>query len=132
MARLATLRIDSDGSVVPLKSYDTLQKIWTNVTAGSTGTILFYYYIDGRAVGGKVGISGNYTDGQAYPDSQGNPPLRNPYPMVTGLNNGTLLFYNDNQRSAVIGRLGGDGSIPIYNNIPAGTFQTWTHIVGIK
>jgi hypothetical protein len=130
--RAATLRVDSDGVVVSLQAYTTLQTVWTNVVAGSNGTILFYNYIDGRAVAGKVDTDGIYTDGQAYPDSQGNPPLPNPYPIVAGLSNGTLLFYNDSQRSAVTARMSGDGSIPIYNTIPAGTFQVWTHIVGIK
>ncbi len=130
--RAATLRIDSDGVVVSLQAYTTLQKVWTNVIAGTNGNILFYNYIDGRAVSGKVGTDGSYTDGQAYPDNGGNPPLPNPYPIVAGLSNGTLLFYNDSQRSAVTGRLSGDGSVLIYNTIPAGTFQVWDQVVGIR
>jgi hypothetical protein len=130
--RAATLRIDSDGVVVSMQTYATLRTIWTTVAAGTNGTILFYDYLGGRAVAGKVDTDGNYTDGQAYPDTQGNPPLPNPYTIVAGLSNGTLLFYNDSQRSAVTARMSADGSVPIYNTIPAGTFQAWTHIVGIK
>ncbi len=130
--RAATLRVDSDGVVDSMQAFNTNWTIWTTVAAGSNGTILFYYYIDGRAVAGKVDTDGNYTEVQTYPDAQGNPPLPNPYPIVAGLSNGTLLFYNDSDKSAVTARMSGDGSVLIYDRIPAGTFQTWSHIVGIR
>jgi hypothetical protein len=129
----ATDRVNADGSIVRLKYYaNFIQKIWTTVTAGTNGTILFSYSVDGRGVAGKVGDNGFYTALQGYPDPQGNLPLPIPFPVVAGLSNGTLLFYNDSQRSAVTARLRADGSIPIYSTIPPGTFQVWTHIVGIR
>ncbi len=71
--RAATLRVDSDGSVVSLQAF-TIQPDWTNVVAGTNGTILFYNNIDGRAVAGKVDTNGIYYDSQVYGPSRSGSP----------------------------------------------------------
>ncbi len=128
----ATLVVGSDGTPAQLKVFNNWTTIWDRLVPGINGTVLQYYTIDGRAVVSRFDTAGNETVLARYPSATGDPPLPNPYPFVVGLSNGTLLFYNDSAKSGVTARISGDGSIPIYNTYPAGSFGEWSVISAIR
>jgi hypothetical protein len=121
--------VDNDGNLVNQKIYNKVT-LSDRVVASIDGRVLFYRYQNGEAVAARFDQTNTFIGLMSYPAEA--PPLPNPYPIVAGMSNGTLLFYNDSSREAVTGRLSGDGSVTIYNHIPAGTFQYWSHIVGIR
>lgn len=126
-----TLRVHSDGVLEQLKVFTNWSTIWDHLVPGTNGTVLQYYSIDGRAVASKFDVNGNETVLMRYGPG-GEAPLPNPYPVVAGMSNGTLLFYNDGTRQGTTGRLSGDGAVAIYNRYPAGNFGVWTQVVGMR
>lgn len=128
----ATLTLSEDGSIINLQSFN-MDNYWTNVVAGNGGTLLFYYYVDGRGLVVNINSGGAYTPIQRYPDAGGTgyPPLPISKPWLASSSNGTLLFYSDADRTGITGRLAGDGSVTIYNTY-TGAFGKWSHIVGLK
>ncbi len=126
---LTALSLDNDGSIINQKQYNNAP-LFDRVVAGIDGRVLLYRYQNGASIAARFDQGGTYIGLMTYP-SQG-PPPPNPYPTVAGLNNGTLLFYNDSTKSAVTARLGGDGTVTVYNQYPAGYFGAWSHITSIR
>jgi hypothetical protein len=129
----ATLRVDNDGNFVYLKTFNNWTTVWDRLVPGINGTLLQYYTINGQAVVSRFDDNGGEAVLARYPDAaRGEGPLPPNFPVLTGLNNGLLFFYNDSNNSAITARMGGDGSVAIYNRYPPNSFGAWTHVVGIK
>lgn len=126
---VSALSVDSDGNLINQKQYNKV-KFSDRVVPSIDGRVLFYRYQNGEAVAARFDQASNFIGLMTYP-SEG-PPMPNPFPTVAGMSNGTLLFYNSGEKSGVTARLSGDGSVPIYNRYPAGSFGDWSLVVGIR
>ncbi len=126
---IAALSVDNAGNLVNQKLYNKVT-LSDRVVPGIDGRVLFYRYQNGEAVTARFDQSNNFIGLMSFPAQA--PALPNPYPIVAGMSNGTLLFYNDSTREGITARLSGDGSVTVLNRSGPNAYGVWTHIVGIR